>query len=447
MNLTQLNAISPIDGRYRNKIAKLSNYFSEEALIKYRVRVEIEYFIALCEIPLAQLEDFNTDLFDDLRKIYIDFTAEDAQKIKDIEKVTNHDVKAVEYFIKEQFDALNLQKYKEFIHFGLTSQDINNTAIPLSIKEAMNDVFVPHYLEVLEKLQELVIEWKDISMLARTHGQPASPTRLGKEIDVFVVRLKEQFNLLNDIPSAAKFGGATGNFNAHKVAYPTTDWKQFGTDFVQEKLGLQHSFPTTQIEHYDHLAALFDTIKRINTIIIDLDRDFWTYVSMDYFKQKIKKGEVGSSAMPHKVNPIDFENSEGNLGIANAIFEHLSAKLPISRLQRDLTDSTVLRNVGVPFGHTIIAFTSTLKGLNKLLLNKEKFEQDLENNWAVVAEAIQTILRREAYPNPYEALKGLTRTNEKINQNSIANFIDTLKVSDAIKEELKAITPSNYTGI
>ena len=447
MNLTQLNAISPIDGRYRNKIAKLSNYFSEEALIKYRVRVEIEYFIALCEIPLAQLEDFNTDLFDDLRKIYIDFTAEDAQKIKDIEKVTNHDVKAVEYFIKEQFDALNLQKYKEFIHFGLTSQDINNTAIPLSIKEAMNDVFVPHYLEVLEKLQELVIEWKDISMLARTHGQPASPTRLGKEIDVFVVRLKEQFNLLNDIPSAAKFGGATGNFNAHKVAYPTTDWKQFGTDFVQEKLGLQHSFPTTQIEHYDHLAALFDTIKRINTIIIDLDRDFWTYVSMDYFKQKIKKGEVGSSAMPHKVNPIDFENSEGNLGIANAIFEHLSAKLPISRLQRDLTDSTVLRNVGVPFGHTIIAFTSTLKGLNKLLLNKEKFEQDLENNWAVVAEAIQTILRREAYPNPYEALKGLTRTNEKINQNSIANFIDTLEVSDAIKEELKAITPSNYTGI
>jgi len=447
MNLTQLNAISPIDGRYRNKIAKLSNYFSEEALIKYRVRVEIEYFIALCEIPLAQLEDFNTDLFDNLRKIYIDFTAEDAQKIKDIEKVTNHDVKAVEYFIKEQFDALKLQKYKEFIHFGLTSQDINNTAIPLSIKEAMNDVFVPHYLEVLEKLQELVIEWKDISMLARTHGQPASPTRLGKEIDVFVVRLKEQFNLLNDIPSAAKFGGATGNFNAHKVAYPTTDWKQFGTDFVQEKLGLQHSFPTTQIEHYDHLAALFDTIKRINTIIIDLDRDFWTYVSMDYFKQKIKKGEVGSSAMPHKVNPIDFENSEGNLGIANAIFEHLSAKLPISRLQRDLTDSTVLRNVGVPFGHTIIAFTSTLKGLNKLLLNKEKFEQDLENNWAVVAEAIQTILRREAYPNPYEALKGLTRTNEKINQNSIANFIDTLEVSDAIKKELKAITPSNYTGI
>ena len=447
MKLTQLNAISPIDGRYRNKISKLADYFSEEALIKYRVRVEIEYFIALCEIPLPQLADFNTDLFDDLRKIYIDFTAEDAQKIKDIEKVTNHDVKAVEYFIKEKFDALGLQKDKEFIHFGLTSQDINNTAIPLSIKEAMNDVFVPAYFEVIKKLQELVIEWKDISMLARTHGQPASPTRLGKEVDVFVTRLKEQFNLLNDIPSAAKFGGATGNYNAHKVAYPKIDWKAFGTDFVQEKLGLQHSFPTTQIEHYDHMAALFDTLKRINTIIIDLDRDFWTYVSMDYFKQKIKKGEVGSSAMPHKVNPIDFENSEGNLGIANAIFEHLSAKLPISRLQRDLTDSTVLRNVGVPFGHTIIGFTSTLKGLNKLLLNKEKFEQDLENNWAVVAEAIQTILRREAYPNPYEALKGLTRTNEKINQKSIANFIDTLEVSDDIKTELKAITPSNYTGI
>ena len=447
MNITQLNAISPIDGRYRGKIDKLANYFSEEALIKYRVRVEIEYFIALCEIPLPQLADFNTDLFEDLRKIYIDFTAADAQKIKDIEKITNHDVKAVEYFIKEKFDALGLQKDKEFIHFGLTSQDINNTAIPLSIKEAMNDVFVPQYLEVLKKLQALVIEWSDISMLARTHGQPASPTRLGKEIDVFVVRLKEQFNLLNDIPSAAKFGGATGNYNAHKVAYPTIDWKAFGTEFVQEKLGLQHSFPTTQIEHYDHMAALFDTLKRINTIIIDLDRDFWTYVSMDYFKQKIKKGEVGSSAMPHKVNPIDFENSEGNLGIANAIFEHLSAKLPISRLQRDLTDSTVLRNVGVPFGHTIIGFTSTLKGLNKLLLNKEKFEQDLENNWAVVAEAIQTILRREAYPNPYEALKGLTRTNAKINQESIANFIDTLEVSSEIKEELKAITPSNYTGI
>ena len=447
MNLTQLNAISPIDGRYRTKISKLANYFSEEALIKYRVRVEIEYFIALCEIPLPQLSDFNVELFDELRKIYVDFSTDDAQKIKDIEKVTNHDVKAVEYFIKEKFDTLNLNKYKEFIHFGLTSQDINNTAIPFSIKEAMNDVYVPHYFEVLERLQELVIEWKDISMLARTHGQPASPTRLGKEIDVFVVRLKEQFNLLNDIPSAAKFGGATGNFNAHKVAYPTIDWKEFGASFVKEKLGLQHSFPTTQIEHYDHMAALFDTLKRINTIIIDLNRDFWTYISMDYFKQKIKEGEVGSSAMPHKVNPIDFENSEGNLGIANAIFQHLSAKLPISRLQRDLTDSTVLRNVGVPFGHTIIGFTSTLKGLNKLLLNREKFEQDLENNWVVVAEAIQTILRREAYPNPYEALKGLTRTNEKINQKSIADFIDRLEVSSTIKEELKAITPSNYTGI
>ncbi|WKB81579.1 adenylosuccinate lyase [Cellulophaga lytica] len=447
MSLNQLNAISPIDGRYRNKVDALGSFFSEEALIKYRVRVEIEYFIALCEIPLPQLQDFDTALFENLRTIYQNFTTEDAQAIKEIEKVTNHDVKAVEYFIKKEFDKLGLQEYKEFIHFGLTSQDINNTAIPLSIKEAMNEVYVPMYFDVVEKLEELVTEWTEVSMLARTHGQPASPTRLGKEIDVFVVRLKEQFNLLNDIPSAAKFGGATGNFNAHKVAYPNIDWKAFGQKFVQEKLDLQHSFPTTQIEHYDHMAALFDTLKRINTIIIDLDRDFWTYVSMDYFKQKIKAGEVGSSAMPHKVNPIDFENSEGNLGIANAIFEHLSAKLPISRLQRDLTDSTVLRNAGVPFAHTIIAFSSTLKGLNKLLLNKEKFEQDLENNWAVVAEAIQTILRREAYPNPYEALKGLTRTNEKINQKSIANFIDTLEVSDAIKTELKAITPSNYTGI
>ncbi|WBU89556.1 adenylosuccinate lyase [Cellulophaga omnivescoria] len=447
MSLNQLNAISPIDGRYRNKVDALGSFFSEEALIKYRVRVEIEYFIALCEIPLPQLQDFDTALFENLRTIYQNFTTEDAQAIKEIEKVTNHDVKAVEYFIKKEFDKLGLEEYKEFIHFGLTSQDINNTAIPLSIKEAMNEVYVPMYFDVVEKLEELVTEWAEVSMLARTHGQPASPTRLGKEIDVFVVRLKEQFNLLNDIPSAAKFGGATGNFNAHKVAYPNIDWKAFGQKFVQEKLDLQHSFPTTQIEHYDHMAALFDTLKRINTIIIDLDRDFWTYVSMDYFKQKIKAGEVGSSAMPHKVNPIDFENSEGNLGIANAIFEHLSAKLPISRLQRDLTDSTVLRNAGVPFAHTIIAFSSTLKGLNKLLLNKEKFEQDLENNWAVVAEAIQTILRREAYPNPYEALKGLTRTNEKINQKSIANFIDTLEVSDAIKTELKAITPSNYTGI
>ena len=447
MALTQLNAISPIDGRYRSKVNALGNYFSEEALIKYRVLVEIEYFIALCELPLPQLKSVSNSVFEDLRHIYKNFTAIDAAAIKGIEKVTNHDVKAVEYFIKEKFDDLGLADYKEFIHFGLTSQDINNTAIPLSIKEAMNAVYVPEYFTLLEKIEGLAKDWADIPMLARTHGQPASPTRLGKEIEVFAVRLKQQFNLLNDVPSAAKFGGATGNFNAHKVAYPSIDWKAFGTTFVQEKLGLQHSFPTTQIEHYDHMAALFDALKRINTIIIDLDRDMWTYVSMDYFKQKIKAGEVGSSAMPHKVNPIDFENSEGNLGIANAIFEHLSAKLPISRLQRDLTDSTVLRNVGVPFGHTLIAFQSTLKGLGKLLLNAPKFAQDLENNWAVVAEAIQTILRRESYPNPYEALKGLTRTNEAITQHSIASFIDTLEVSDAIKAELKVITPSNYTGI
>ncbi|WP_053978349.1 adenylosuccinate lyase [Mangrovimonas xylaniphaga] len=447
MSLSPLNAISPIDGRYRSKAEALAPYFSEEALIKYRVQVEIEYFIALCEIPLPQLADFDATLFDKLRAIYLNFSSEDALKIKDIESITNHDVKAVEYFIKEQFDALDIAKYKEFIHFGLTSQDINNTAIPLSIKEAMNDVYVPEYFSVVNKLKELVEEWAEIPMLARTHGQPASPTRLGKEINVFVVRLEEQLALLNDIPSAAKFGGATGNYNAHKVAYPKIDWKEFGGQFVQKKLGLYHSFPTTQIEHYDHMAALFDTLKRINNILIDLDRDVWTYVSMDYFKQKIKKGEVGSSAMPHKVNPIDFENSEGNLGIANAIFEHLAAKLPISRLQRDLTDSTVLRNVGVPFGHTIIGFKATLKGLNKLLLNDAKFAQDLENNWAVVAEAIQTILRREGYPNPYEALKGLTRTNEKITQSSISNFIDTLEVSEEIKDELKVITPSNYTGI
>jgi len=447
MALNKLNAISPIDGRYRNKVEKLADYFSEEALIKYRVHVEIEYFIALCEIPLPQLSGFDTSKFESLKKIYLDFSTDDARAIKEIEKTTNHDVKAVEYFIKNKFDALYLQQYKEFIHFGLTSQDINNTAIPLSLKDAMNEVYVPQYFELLKSLEALVDEWQNIPMLARTHGQPASPTRLGKEINVYTVRLKEQFNLLNDIPSAAKFGGATGNYNAHKVAYPTIDWQLFGQQFVQEKLGLHHSFPTTQIEHYDHMAALFDNLKRINTIILDLDRDFWTYVSMDYFKQKIKAGEVGSSAMPHKVNPIDFENSEGNLGIANALFEHLSAKLPVSRLQRDLTDSTVLRNIGVPFAHTIIAYQSTLKGLSKLLLNKEKFEQDLENNWAVVAEAIQTILRREGYPNPYEALKGLTRTNEKINQQSIAGFIDTLAISDAIKAELKQITPSNYTGI
>ena len=447
MSLSPLNAISPIDGRYRSKVSSLADYFSEEALIKYRVRVEIDYFIALCEIPLPQLQDFDRSKFEDLRTIYTQFSTEDALAIKAIEKVTNHDVKAVEYFIKEKFDTLNLNAYKEFIHFGLTSQDINNTAVPLSIKEAMNNVYVPEYNKLVEKLNELSTAWTKIPMLARTHGQPASPTRLGKEIEVFSVRLKEQFNLLNDIPSAAKFGGATGNFNAHKVAYPNIDWKTFGSQFVQGKLGLQHSFPTTQIEHYDHMAALFDNLKRINTILIDLDRDMWTYVSMDYFKQKIKEGEVGSSAMPHKVNPIDFENSEGNLGIANAIFEHLSAKLPISRLQRDLTDSTVLRNVGVPFGHTLIGFKSTLVGLGKLVLNEPKFQEDLENNWAVVAEAIQTILRREAYPNPYEALKGLTRTNTAINQKSISDFINTLDVSNAIKEELKQITPSNYTGI
>ena len=447
MSLTQLNAISPIDGRYRGKVSDLAKYFSEEALIKYRVKVEIEYFIALCEIPLPQLADFNKNLYGKLREIYTNFSIEGAQKIKDIESVTNHDVKAVEYFIKEEFDKLNLQAYKEFIHFGLTSQDINNTAIPLSIKDAMDEVYYTSLDSVTSKLAELSEEWDHIPMLARTHGQPASPTRLGKELFVFVERVQQQVWFLQNIPNAAKFGGATGNYNAHKVAYPDIDWKSFGTNFVEEILGLHHSFPTTQIEHYDHMASLFDAMKRINTILINLNRDIWTYVSTDYFKQKIKAGEVGSSAMPHKVNPIDFENSEGNLGLANAIFEHLSAKLPVSRLQRDLTDSTVLRNVGVPFGHTVIAFASTLKGLNKLLLNEDKFAQDLENNWAVVAEAIQTILRREAYPNPYEALKGLTRTNEKITQTSIANFIDTLEVSDAIKNELKQITPSNYTGI
>ncbi|MDB4590578.1 adenylosuccinate lyase [Flavobacteriaceae bacterium] len=447
MSIHSLKAITPIDGRYASKTSSLISYFSEEALIKYRVQVEIEYFIALVELKLPQLSGFNTTLFSELRTIYTHFSTDDAQKIKDIEKVTNHDVKAVEYFIKEKFDALNLKEYKEFIHFGLTSQDINNTSIPLSIKDAMNEVYVPCLVELKNKLTSLATDWADIPMLARTHGQPASPTRLGKEIHVFVVRIEEQFELLNDIKSAAKFGGATGNFNAHKIAYPTIDWKDFAQKFVHDKLGLHHSFPTTQIEHYDHMAALFDCLKRINTIIIDLDRDVWTYVSMDYFKQKIKKGEVGSSAMPHKVNPIDFENSEGNLGIANALFEHLSAKLPVSRLQRDLTDSTVLRNVGVPFGHTLIAFQSTLKGLNKLLLNEPKFAEDLENNWAVVAEAIQTILRREAYPNAYEALKGLTRTNSVINAGSIAAFIETLEVSESIKQEMRVITPSNYTGI
>jgi adenylosuccinate lyase len=447
MTLSSLNAISPIDGRYRSKVSNLAPFFSEEALIQYRVKVEIEYFIALCEIPLPQLTDFDTSLFPKLRSIYTDFSSEDAQKIKDIESITNHDVKAVEYFIKEKFDMLNLQKHKEFIHFGLTSQDINNTATPLSIKDAFEAVYFPELETLLQKLRELAADWAHIPMLARTHGQPASPTRLGKEIQVFIERIEQQVKQLQNIPHAAKFGGATGNFNAHKVAYPNIDWKAFGTHFTEKILGLHHSFPTTQIEHYDHLAGIFDAQKRINTILIDFNRDIWTYVSMDYFKQKIKEGEVGSSAMPHKVNPIDFENSEGNLGIANAIFEHLSAKLPISRLQRDLTDSTVLRNVGVPFSHTIIGFLSTLKGLNKLLINEAKFAEDLENHWAVVAEAIQTILRREAYPNPYEALKGLTRTNAKINQKSMADFIDSLEVSNEIKAELKAITPSNYTGI
>jgi adenylosuccinate lyase len=447
MNLTSLNAVSPIDGRYRGKVNSLAPYFSEEALIKYRVKIEIEYFIALCQIPLPQLINFDKSLYSDLRTIYVNFSSDDALKVKNIEKITNHDVKAVEYFVKEKFDALKLDRYKEFIHFGLTSQDINNTAIPLSIKEAYLNVYIPDLNLVIEKLEDLSKQWKSVPMLAKTHGQPASPTRLGKEIMVFVERIKQQFKLIEAIPMAAKFGGATGNFNAHKVAYPNIDWKKFGTDFVENNLGLTHSYPTTQIEHYDHLAAFFDGLKRINTILIDLDRDVWQYISMNYFKQKIKKGEIGSSAMPHKVNPIDFENSEGNLGLANAIFEHLSAKLPISRLQRDLTDSTVLRNVGVPFGHTLIGLSSTLKGLNKLLLNEEAIAEDLEKNWAVVAEAIQTILRREAYPNPYEALKGLTRTNEKITQKSIANFIDSLEVSEEIKNELKMITPSNYTGI
>ncbi|MCO6173707.1 adenylosuccinate lyase [Flavobacterium sp. NRK F10] len=445
--LTELNAISPVDGRYRSKTQGLAPYFSEEALIKYRVLVEVEYFISLCEIPLPQLADFDKKLFVELRKMYQDFSTEDALWIKNTEKTTNHDVKAVEYFIKNKFDQLGLEAYKEFIHFGLTSQDINNTAIPLSTKEAFENVYMPTLISVLQKLKELCVEWQGVPMLARTHGQPASPTRLGKEILVFVERIEEQMRLLFNVPFAAKFGGATGNYNAHKIAYPAIDWKEFGTKFVEESLGLHHSFPTTQIEHYDHFAAFFDALKRINTIIIDLDRDIWTYVSMDYFKQKIKAGEVGSSAMPHKVNPIDFENSEGNLGIANAIFEHLSAKLPVSRLQRDLTDSTVLRNVGVPFGHTIIAFEATLKGLSKLLLNENKLAEDLERNWAVVAEAIQTILRREGYPNPYEALKDLTRTNSAINKESIQAFIETLNVSDAIKKELKQITPSNYLGI
>ena len=442
-----LKAISPIDGRYADKTTSLVPFFSEMALIRYRVQVEVEYFIALCELPLPQLVDFPKERYADLRKLYQNFTEEEALKVKEIEQTTNHDVKAVEYFIKEAFDYLQLQPYKEFIHFGLTSQDINNTAIPLSIKEAVQQVYLPALEQLLSKLRSLVAQWEDVPLLARTHGQPASPTRLGKEFEVFVVRMEQQLQTLIAVPYAAKFGGATGNYNAHKVAYPNIDWKAFGTRFVEEILVLHHSFPTTQIEHYDHLAALFDALKRINTILIDLNRDIWTYISMDYFKQQIKAGEVGSSAMPHKVNPIDFENSEGNLGIANALLEHLSAKLPISRLQRDLTDSTVLRNVGVPFGHILIAIQSTLKGLNKLLLNEDKIRQDLQDHWAVVAEAIQTILRREGYPNPYEALKALTRTNTAITAETISNFIDTLEVSEDVKAELKVITPENYTGV
>lgn len=447
MVLTNLNAISPIDGRYRSKCEVLANYFSEYALIKYRVRVEIEYFIALCELPLEQLKQVDSSIFPQLRAIYENFSEEDAQKIKDIEKVTNHDVKAVEYFIKEQFDNLGLEAYKEFIHFGLTSQDINNTAIPLSIREAMQDVMFPLVEKLVEKLTALSNDWMEIPMLAKTHGQPASPTRLGKEVMVFVNRLNVQLSVAKSVPYSAKFGGATGNFNAHHVAYPNDDWRAFGNQFVSKSLGLEREQWTTQISNYDNLAALFDAAKRINTIIIDLDRDFWTYISMEYFKQQIKAGEVGSSAMPHKVNPIDFENSEGNLGMANAILEHLAAKLPVSRLQRDLTDSTVLRNAGVPFAHMVIAIESTLKGLNKLLLNESAIEKDLDNTWAVVAEGIQTILRREGYPKPYEALKALTRTNSAITEKSIKEFIETLDVCESVKEELRKISPFNYTGI
>ncbi len=448
MKLDLLTAISPIDGRYRGKTESLADYFSEYALIRYRVRVEIEYFITLCELPLPQLASFNHDLFDALRNIYRNFSEENAQRVKDIEKVTNHDVKAVEYFIKEEFDKLGgLDEYKEFIHFGLTSQDINNTSVPLSIKEAMNDVYVPLVEELVAQLQTYADEWKDVPMLAKTHGQPASPTRLGKEIMVFVYRLTEQLNQLKTCKMTAKFGGATGNYNAHHVAYPQYDWKDFGNRFVSEKLGLEREQYTTQISNYDCLGALFDAVRRINTIIIDLDRDFWMYISMEYFKQKIKAGEVGSSAMPHKVNPIDFENSEGNLGIANAVLQFLAQKLPVSRLQRDLTDSTVLRNVGVPLGHGVIAIESTLKGLRKLILNEEKIAADLDNTWAVVAEAIQTILRREAYPHPYEALKALTRTNAKMTEETIHEFVRQLNVSDEVKAELMAITPHNYTGM
>lgn len=447
MTLTPLTSISPIDGRYRSKTEKLAGYFSEYALIKYRVLVEVEYFISLCELPLPQLKDIDKVVFGKLKKIASDFSEQDALRVKDTEKVTNHDVKAVEYFIKEKFDELGLQEYKEFIHFGLTSQDINNTSVPLSLKDALNEVYYPLLEELIEKLRKQAGEWADIAMLAKTHGQPASPTRLGKEIMVFVSRLEGQLQLLKSIPLSAKFGGATGNYNAHNVAYPSYDWKAFGNKFVSEKLGLVREEWTTQISNYDNLAAVFDALKRIDTIIIDLNRDFWQYISMEYFKQKIKEGEIGSSAMPHKVNPIDFENAEGNLGIANAILEHLAAKLPVSRLQRDLTDSTVLRNVGVPMGHIVIAIQSTLKGLDKLLLNYDALFKDLDNCWAVVAEGIQTILRREGYPKPYEALKALTRTNNAITAESITDFINGLDVSDTVKDELKKITPHTYTGV
>ena len=449
MELRELTAISPIDGRYRGKTEPLAAFFSEYALVRYRVRVEIEYFIALCELPLPQLQDFDHALFEPLRDIYRQFTVEDAQRVKDIEAVTNHDVKAVEYFIKEKISALSgfAAEAKEFIHFGLTSQDINNTSVPLSIKEALEQVYCPLVEELIEQLHDYAEEWKHIPMLAKTHGQPASPTRLGKEIMVYVYRLEEQLRALRETPVTAKFGGATGNFNAHHVAYPQYDWREFANEFVSAKLGLEREQYTTQISNYDWLGAIFDAMRRINTIVIDLDRDFWMYISMDYFKQKIKKGEVGSSAMPHKVNPIDYENSEGNLGIANAILQFLAAKLPVSRLQRDLTDSTVLRNVGVPMGHAVIAFQSTLKGLRKLILNEQKLQEDLDNTWAVVAEGIQTILRREAYPNPYETLKALTRTNERMTAETIARFIDTLNVSDSVKDELRAITPASYTGL
>ena len=448
MELSLLTAVSPVDGRYRGKTESLAAYFSEYALVRYRVRVEIEYFITLCELPLPQLESFPKDLFETLRNIYRDFSVEDAQRVKDIEAVTNHDVKAVEYFIKEQFDAIGgLEPYKEFIHFGLTSQDINNTSVPLSIKDALQEVYYPMIEELIAQLKEYAEEWKNVPMLAKTHGQPASPTRLGKEVMVFVYRLERQLEALKAQPLTAKFGGATGNYNAHNVAYPGYDWRAFGSKFVAEKLGLEREEYTTQISNYDCLAGVFDAMKRINTIIIDLDRDFWQYVSMEYFRQKVKKGEVGSSAMPHKVNPIDFENSEGNLGIANAILAHLAQKLPISRLQRDLTDSTVLRNIGVPMGHMLISIQSTLKGLRKLVLNEAAINRDLDGCWAVVAEAIQTILRREAYPHPYEALKALTRTGAGISEETIKDFIETLEVSEEVKAELRVITPHTYTGV